>query len=767
MYMKLLQCIPIAFSLIISFAATGQDRPIGYWRAHMPYNTAKAVATDGNMLYIATEQSFYTYDRAANETTPYSKVEGMADVQTSYVAYDITTNTAVLAYLDGNIDLFSNGTFFNIPDLKLKNVSGQMNIYHIYTDAGMAYLSTDIGIIVVNLSKKEIKETYAFVKGGQFISNTGLTGAGNSFYAATGRGLYKAAKNNPNLQAFSVWQKLDTVRNFISIAMANDKVFATTADSLFVVEADTLRFLYKSDTQTVHIDPAADGNIWLSKGFANFTGRVVKLSSDTYQFIDSFDCNGHPGNLVEMSGTAWVADKFNGLFYRNANNVTPGPTPPGPATASSFDVYANNKDLLVAHGSADDKWVPRGNRMGFSTFGNEEWKSYRNYIYPPFSDTMFDFIKIVRGPDGNIYAGSYQSGLVILKPDGSSEIIKYNGIFDPTIGTSGREIRVSSLAFDDQGYLWMTLFGAQHELLVRNPEGVFTEFSVPFARAFANAAAHLIIDDNGQKWYAAPRGGGLIVYNDNSTRELAGDDSYRQLLAGVGAGNLPNNEVYSLAKDKNGNIWVGTGDGIGIISCPSLVISGECESESRIVQYDDFAGFLFKNELVAAIAVDGANRKWIGTSNGVWLLSPEGDEIIYRFTVENSPLPSNTVQKITIDPVTGDVYIGTIQGLVSFHSTATDAPGGEIDKNAVKVFPNPVTSGYNGTIAINGVMENADVRITDINGQLVFRTQALGGQAVWNGLDYTGRRPQSGVYLIFATNRDGSQTYVGKMVFME
>ena len=162
--------------------------------------------------------------------------------------------------------------------------------------------------------------------------------------------------------------------------------------------------------------------------------------------------------------------------------------------------------------------------------------------------------------------------------------------------------------------------------------------------------------------------------------------------------------------------------------------------------------------------MDGGNRKWVGTNNGVWLLSPEGDEIILRFNSENSPLPSDGIQTISIDPVTGDVYIGTDKGLVSFRGSATE---GGTENGEVVTFPNPVPSGYSGTIAIRGLVEDADVRITDISGQLVYRTRALGGQAVWDGKDYTGRRPQSGVYLIFVTNRDGSQTHAGKMVFME
>src|SRR5690606_4729290 len=225
------------------------------------------------------------------------------------------------------------------------------------------------------------------------------------------------------------------------------------------------------------------------------------------------------------------------------------------------------------------------------------------------------------------------------------------------------------------------------------------------------------------------------------------------------------NNTISLAKDKDGSIWVGTDNGIGIINCPEFALAGQCEAELRVVQYDQFAGYLFENEAVKAIAVDGANRKWIGTNNGVWLLSETGDKILKRFTTENSPLPSNIIFDIAIEPQTGVVYFGTEYGLVSYRGDATeDEEGNEIE---LITFPNPVQSNYHGPIAIKKVNENAEVRITDISGQLVYKANATGGQLVWNGLDYTGHRPQSGVYLIFTTNRDGSETQKGKLIFME
>ena len=180
-------------------------------------------------------------------------------------------------------------------------------------------------------------------------------------------------------------------------------------------------------------------------------------------------------------------------------------------------------------------------------------------------------------------------------------------------------------------------------------------------------------------------------------------------------------------------------------------------------QQDRFAGYLFQDEEVHTIAVDGANRKWVGTKNGVWLISAEGDKIIYRFTVDNSPLLSNDVKRIAIDPQNGEVFIATANGICSFRSTATE--GGETNSN-VLVFPNPVPPNYNGTIAIKGLVDNALVKITELNGRLVYQTRALGGQAIWDGKNYKGEKIDSGVYLVIVRNNTGLEKIVTKIVLV-
>lgn len=756
-----------AAGFLAPFIITAQDRPVGYWRSHLPYSTAFSIASDGNSIYVAGQQSLYIYSVGSGEVTPYSKVDGMSDVGMTYVGYDSVTGVAILAYKNSNIDLYEDGSFFNIPDLKLKTVTSTKTINHIYTQNGLAYLSTDIGIVVIDLIKKEIKDTYVFTRNSENIPVKQLVINQNNFYALTEKGIYSIDKNSSNPQDFAKWQIVDTNRYFISTTSYNGKIYAATQDSVFTIGTGTVDYIFSSPDSNINSLDSGTNGVWICKSNdSTFRGGVIKLG-DNNEIVDSFKTQGYPQKVIEFTGnTTWVADKYYGLVRRDLGKPEPLYIhyPVGPNSASSYDIYANNKEVLIAHGGYTQFYTVANNSKGFSIFKDEFWLRYELYNYAPFGDDTYDFIKITKGPDNAIYAGSTQSGLFILKADGSYEHLKDNSILDPGIQADGHR-RVHGLAFDKEGNLWVNVFGGEHELAVRTKEGAWYEYYIPLTGSvIPNGASNIIVDQNGLKWYSLIGGGGLVVFDDNGTIENPADDSYRQLLTGEGTGNLPDNDVFCIAEDKNGAIWFGTTNGIGIINCPTDVIARQCETELRIVQYDDFAGYLFQNEVVRALAVDGANRKWVGTNNGVWQISSDGNQIIQRFTEENSPLPSNKIQAIAIDPVTGDVYIGTEEGLVSYRGAAIE--GGTENSNVVS-FPNPVPSGYTGTIAIRGLVENADVRITDISGQLVYRTKALGGQAVWNGKDYTGHRPQSGVYLIFITNRDGSQTHVGKMVFME
>jgi Two component regulator propeller len=757
--------ILITLLAICPLLAAAQDKPIGYWRSLLPYNSAIGLATDGSNVFTVCTQAFFTYQPSSGNIEPYSKVEGMADIGMKCVGYDIGSGNTVLVYTNGNIDIFKNNTFYNVPDLKVKTISGNKTIYSVFCLNGYAYISTSIGIIVLNLTTHNIDETYQFIGNNESIPVLAMTECQGSYFAVTSAGLYRADTTIQDLQNFQEWQIIDTLHSFNNAVSVNNQLFLSNSTAVYAYVADTFRKIFAPTYNLQHID-AGNGALLVSQFSPVFYKGYVTRISPSFAILDSALC-GEPMQSVQLADNSlWIADGYYGLEKKTGATSTELHIPPGPSDPNAYDIYAYNKMVWVAHGGFGDLFKANGNFDGVSYFNNAQnnWTWYKAYVYAPF-DTLTDFTVLARDRTKNItYMGSYLDGLFTLYPDGGYTLYKQNSIMDPSSQYSNNGQRqVIGLAFDKENDLWVsTVYASDQLYVIRSSDTTWYKFTVPNG----GIGGPIVVDDNDQIWMASLDGGGLTIYNTNGTLTDPSDDYYYHMTSGVGSGNLPSNNVYCIAKDNDNNIWIGTDNGIGIASnCVApFTATPPCDANIPIVQYDQFAGYLFANYNVKTIAVDGANRKWVGTDQGVWLLSPDAQSIVYNFNVNNSPLPSNSIQKISVDPITGDVYIGTEMGLVSFRSTATE--GGTSNQN-VTIFPNPVKSGYDGTIAIKGLVTNADVRITDINGQLVYKTTANGGQATWNGKDYTGHRPQSGVYLVFVSNSDGSETYTGKIVFIQ
>jgi ligand-binding sensor domain-containing protein len=275
----------------------------------------------------------------------------------------------------------------------------------------------------------------------------------------------------------------------------------------------------------------------------------------------------------------------------------------------------------------------------------------------------------------------------------------------------------------------------------------------------------LLIDSYNQKWGIMGRGAGIFVYNDNNTIENPNDDQYKFLNTNIGGGNLPSLQTYCFEEDLEGEIWVGTDKGITVFYDPSAIFSGyNFDAQQILITEGDYGQYLLSEERVKCITIDGANRKWVGTEkSGVFLLSDDGTEEIYHFTKDNSPLFDNNIIDIAINNENGEVFIGTDKGLISYRSDATE---GVLIQSNTKVFPNPVKETYNGPIAISGLVTNANIKITDITGNLVFETFAKGGRAIWNGKNKNGERSSTGVYLVFSTDLYGEQKMISKILFI-
>ena len=332
----------------------------------------------------------------------------------------------------------------------------------------------------------------------------------------------------------------------------------------------------------------------------------------------------------------------------------------------------------------------------------------------------------------------------------------------------GNFVRIGGLAFDPQGNLWMSNSSVSEPISVLKPDGTWKSFRCNNLISDYSTLGDVLMTQSGHLWVIVPRGNGLFAMNNNLTVDDTSDDQYRKVSVEDRFGKVITNDVRSFAEDKNGNLWLGTNQGVLVMYSPyRLFTDGELYAQPILIPRKDGSGLadpLLGTQIVSTIEVDGANRKWLGTAGGgVYLVSEVGVEGIHHFNSMNSPLLSDNIIDICVDGISGEVFFGTDKGVISFKG---DALSGSSMYNEVVVYPNPVRETYEGPVAIKGLVANTNVKITDIGGNLVFETESLGGQAIWDGKNFRGDRVATGVYMIYLASPYGSFSHVTKLLFI-
>lgn len=756
------------FCLHVFSIAAAQPAPVGRWREHMEYRSGLRVALSPEKVYTASKFGAYSVSKNEGEIERLNKVTGLHDAGIRSIKYNSGNNKLLIAYNNSNLDVVYRNDIVNIPDILRSNVSGDKNIYDISFVNDKAYLSSGLGVIVVDLVKYEISSTYYMGNSGGNVKVNGFAADATRFFAATEEGLKVASQTASNLSDYRNWTLLSGANGLpggpiSQVMVIQGKVIVQYFTSLYVLNGNTWQLLYNDDWRWENVN-ASDGSILICEEKNAWNERrviVLNTNGTVSTVVQNNNQLRYPFQAAKSGNEIWIADFEKGLV-KAEGNVFERYAVNSPYGNLDGEMLFHNNTLYVAGGTVNEAWNYQYNGTGFFTFSNDEWKDY-NRTNLSWMDSVLDVISIAVDPRNNaIYAGSFGGGLVEYESATNYKIYK-QGFLNVTVGDPG-SYRVGGLAFDGENNLWISNFGGSNNFVVKKADGNWKSFRVPFLIS-DNMVGAVLIDDANQKWIQVPQGNGLLCFNHGTSIDNTADDRWKWLQTGVGNGNLPGNFVNCMVKDKDGFIWLGTDKGIAIIQCPGEIFTANgCEAYQPIVQQDNFAGYLFEKEEVKAIAVDGANRKWVGTHNGVWLISADGEKVLQRFTADNSPLLSNEIIRIAIDPKSGEVFFSTFNGICSYRSTATEASE---NTDKVIVFPSPVPAGYAGTIAIRGVPENSIVKITELNGRLVYQTRSLGGQAVWNGRDYKNQRVSSGVYLVLAKGVLGGEKKVGKIVFIK
>lgn len=782
MIMKYVTLLSLATAITIS--ATAQLKPIGSWSDHLPLNKGTSIASDGIRIYAGTETGIFTYNTEDNSLEKLTKVNILNDVSVSKLAYSSAHQTLIIVYNNANIDLIKNGTVTNIPFIKLSTEKKDINEIKII--GNLAYLSMAYGITVVNIERQEIVDTYKFGANGTAMNVNSVDQLNNNLFAATNSGIFTADISR-NLLDFNSWSKVATRESaYIKAIWENNNsinfVFQQTnrKDSLLT---------YNGTTYSINNSRGAFDFISFSETISQ--QFVLTTSTNTITINDKGITTSNYSRGGNNSRGAAIAKKrffeINGFSPLIELSITDGSTktaikPNGPLTAKVWDMDAAGGQLWVTNGASSGSYGNTFENAKISQFDGSAWTEYQGTNTNGLRD-IFDVVSVTINPMNSeqVYFGSWGRGLLEFNKSLPFSVYQdtntlYNNNFNQTVPAIRRRlawnpslwIGTGESKFDENGNMWTVNTYQKNGLVVRLADGSWFSYDLSNLYSFEETVLYDIeIDDNGYKWIAMAKANEIIVYDDRGTIKDISDDRYQLLKRTEGTGNVPGARGVKIEKDDDGLIWIGTSDGIAVHFNPSGVFDGDVDFD-RVVFFDgENNEVVLANSIVTEIAVDGFNRKWIGTENsGVILLSEDGKETILEFNIDNSPLLSNSISAITIDDETGEVYIATSAGLVSYRG---EAVVGADDLNNVTIFPNPVRPDFNGNIAISGLLDNSTVKITDINGTLINEIRSQGGQVLWDGNNFEGRRASTGVYLVFISGEDDElklQTEVGKILFV-
>lgn len=760
--------IPLAF-----FSQCFAQRGSGTWQDYLSYANAKKIAVAGDKVYCLTEGGLIYYDLQDNSINKLSDVAGLSDFGINTISYNEENNVLVVVYDNCNIDLVYGTMVTNLSDIKRKQMTGEKSINNISFTGNEAYLSFSFGIVVLNLDRKEIKDTYIIGEGGTHLSVNDIEILNDMIYAATDNGILTANKDD-NLLDYNNWFYVEDIPrsngkfNFLEIhagkLIANYTPEEWYSDEMYAFDGTSwvsylpgIKYAFDIQEDENYLTITSRGTVFIIDGNNNIVKEIRAYQFDNQQISE---IQARSAGMT-TGGTVWIADyenslvKVSGESYENVRIN-------GPMDNNVFALYHSGTNLWIAPGAKMGWLAPH-----FQRFGNEQWTYFSKPDYPEL-DGFFNIICVIADPsdESHVFAGSWGGGLLEYQND--EFVVRYTEKNSPLASALPQEpdepyVRIGGMDYDSEGNLWVTNSNVANNLLKLTPSGEWEAFELPEVAGNYNIG-QVIVTQNQDKWVVVNGHDVYVVNRDGSEKK------YLPVTAYFNNGDYEEfnrmNNVYSIAEDNEGDIWVGTTKGVAVFSNPSRIWNAETfyATQPSLDLNNGLFNPLLETETVTAIAVDGANRKWLGTDgSGAYLVSGTGEEEIQHFTKDNSPLLSNNITAITIEQKSGEVFFGTDEGLISYQGNATG--GNDVFKN-VYVYPNPVRETYEGQVTITGLIANTDIKITDISGNLVHRAQSLGGQAVWDGKNVNGHRVKTGVYLVFCTDETGEKTHITKLLFI-
>ena len=746
----------------------GQDNfSIGTWRDHLPYSKINELATLDNIVYGSTPYSLVEFNLNTNEITKYSTINGLSETGISGIVANESQNTLVIAYESSNIDLIRDDNIINFSAILNSNIIGDKSIYELYSKDRFVYVCTGFGIVVIDLNKKEVKDTYIIGDNNTQVPVIDIHIDNDSIYALTTLDIKSAPLSSNFLSDANSWQTINTPIEFTNLESFSEGLLAYgeqnivynyyngSWDTLICDTSQNIRNLRYADNQLM----IATNNSYLT---IYSTDIQDSLYLDTINLIWTYD--GEFGVLAndvqKVRDFYWIADDKKGLQRLWSNWISSSIINNGPFRNDAFHLSSGNGKLYVSSGTTDGtNWNKTYNWHGVYEYDNESWNMYNQITDSTMfynRDTVSDLIWSTPHPTnkGEFFASSFGGGLLHFQNGQlKNRFSYYNSSLQTRIGDPRNLVFVAGTDFDIEGNLWVSNPFTDSPLSVMNKNGEWKSFYCG-SLVTNNLCTDLVVDNQYGYIWMVVKGVGILVYDYNQTPMDETDDQYKIIGTASGTGSLPSSFVNCLSIDNDGEIWIGTEKGPVVMYSSYPIFNDVSYDTQRIlIELNGTLQNLLENESINDIVVDGANRKWIATNGGgLFLMSEDGTETIFSFSTLNSPLFTNAIKSLSIDNESGELYIATELGILGYRSSSTLA---NETFGKLEVFPNPVQPDYFGNIGIKGMMNNSEVKITNSNGILIKTIFSNGGQAVWDGKDSFNNNVSSGVYYIFSSSEDG------------
>ena len=771
----------ILLVFLFPFANNAQDFS-ALWEGHFSYYNIIDVTQGNDKIYAAAENAIFSYDINTRELDKITTVQGLSGEIISTIHYSEDFQLLLIGYTNGLIEIVfdTDENVLSVVDILEKpTISPESKLINHFNEYnGLIYISTNYGISVYDLERLEFGDSYFIGALGSQIPVKQTTIFQDYIYAACleGNGVKKGLSTNNNLIDYQQWQTIIS-GNWPAIQTTNNSLFAIRANrDINSVNNDVFNLLLKYDDLPVDTREVNNQLIVTTKNNvfvydSNF--NILSQVSVSFEFQTEFTSATIDSEFI------YIGTKDFGILKTLRSNPTDFEEirPQGPLLNSTFSVEAQSNNVWVTFGEYDLFYNPYPlNRRGISHLIEEEW------INSPYEDVLgavsLNAISVNPFNNNQVFISSFFSGL--LEVNEEIPTMLYNetnsGLESLALPSNPNyiDIRVGATKFDTNGLLWTLTSRIDRPLKSFNPSSnqwrsySFTDI-IPDGFSEETGYGDIEIANDGTKWIASFDHGVVGFNESNSSLKFLNEESK----------NMPTTRVISLALDNRNSLWIGTFRGLRVLyNTANFFTDDNVRVEEIIILEDGTAKELLFQQYISDIEVDGSNNKWVGTIGaGLFYFSSDGQETIFHFTKDNSPLPSDNISDISIDFSQGVVYIATERGLVSFSAGGSNTSEDLVDSF---IYPNPVRPTFNivdEKVKIKGITDRINIKITDIEGNLVAEAQSGtnlryngynleidGGTAYWNGKNLANNIVASGVYLVMLSDLDTFETKVLKIM---